>query len=575
MGGVSCCSSTECHAVQTLCCVCRTRQPYFFRSMPAFLAVDWDGIEARFVFAQLSKDKINVRSVGSTSFVKPKTAEMTETDTEEESPPVVFGPAEIGSTLHHLLRTHHVGTGKTLFGLSASTTDLMLFTLPPAKQEEIPEILKNQAIRELPGFLETNPIDYLTLNAVPGEPQKVLAVSLNRTQQKNLQTIGKSARRKPNRLEIRGIAAAELLLNSGFYDDAPVPRLLVNILCDELDLVLLVDKKVVNFRSVKLPEMTDSGDRVKRINSEIARTLAVGLPTFTEDVLEHICLFGGTEEWTDLVEKLQSQSLQVQVVNPFHLKNIRVQDMPDCPGRYAGLLGMFSCEVLNRTPAIDLLHPKSTPTPPNYIGMAAIALLGLGILLGCLYFWNNHALKRLESEKVDKQRAYEQVVAQYNQLYNPWIVLSNAQRIDQQDVNWLDTFRDITSLFPDQQDMVITQLRCISGPINPNRFGSYYSGQINITALVRDVNVVQQLKTSLESRRFYTVMLGNPSHNPTGGGYPWTYNISIACIKRPDTSSYLLPLPDEIRAASNQYPEFYQQMYLQHQQQPVQQPTTE
>ncbi len=514
--------------------------------MPRFLAVDWDAHEVRFVFGDQAKEKLTVLNSAS--------APLEKTVAEDGTVKI-----DVGSVLLRLLKERRVGSAKTLFAVNSASAEIMYFTLPPSKNEEIPELLKNQAIRELPNFFESHPLDFLPFGEIPTEPRKLLAVSINKSQQKSLQSIGKAAHCKPAKLELRGAGVAALYRYSGLPGDDAPPVLLVNILVDELDLVVLAQNRIVYLRSVKLPDDPDPKQKTRRIVGEINRTLTIGLQDTPEEDFGNVVLFGGENEHADLLESLRSESLNVEILDPFSLPHIKAKETPTRSGRYAALLGMILCEAPGRKPEIDLLHPKSKPMPPNYAGIAALAILLLGLLLGVLWFWNSSVLKGLEQHRTAAEKAYQEQYLAYQQLSQPYTVLSNAKTLDTQDANWLDVMRDITDLFPEQQDMIVTQIRLVSGPINPARFGYAYSGQINVTAMVRDASVIQQLKEKLEAKRLYQMSFPNPVFNPSGGGYPWTYNFSIACIRVPDPATYLYFLPEELKAQSLQPPEFYPQ----------------
>ena len=517
--------------------------------MPRFLAVDWDGSEVRFVLVNQNKDKLSVLQVGSEPIETPE--ETTNNDTETPK-------RDIGATLQRALKSNRIVGGINLYALSSSYADVMYFTLPPAKADEIPELLKNQAVRELPNFLEPQPIDYISLNHVPTEQRHVLAVSLNRVQSKAIQAIGRAAHRKPAKIEYRPAAAAALLINGGVLEQDAPPLLLVNLLADELDLIVIVENKIVYVRSVKIPENLKSDDSTERIFSEITRTIAVGLQDVSDEQIGSVYIFAGEGELSELVEKLNNLSLEVHCVDPLSLAQVRTKNLPPYPGRYAALLGMVICEAVGKKPEIDLLHPKSKPQPPSYARYALLMFLLLGVVLWGLHSWNQRTLKNLRTKRDTLRKEYDKLRTDYANVLPQYTVLSNASVLDTQDAVWLDTIRDIIDLFPGQEDMVVNQMRFISGPIPNDPYSAYYSGRIEIRAVVRDLSVLPTLKMKLEAKQLYRLVPQTPVQNSVGGGFPWTHNFTIRCLKQSNPANYLLSQPEEIKLESQKQPEVYQ-----------------
>ncbi len=523
--------------------------------MPRFLAVDWDGVEVRFVFGQQNKDKLSVLKIGS----GPLAQAPSDTVSEEISAPTSLGiPTEVGPALLRLLQSNQVPSGKTLFALGAGSAEAMYFTLPPAKDEEIPELLRNQALRDMPNFSESYVIDFLPLGTAQSGPRNVLAVAQSRMGLRAIQVIGKTARCKPDKIEYRAAATTSFVLDSGLLEEDAPPTMIVNALADELDLVVVKERKIVYIRSVKLPDSGGANAKEEKIFQEITRTSAVGLQDISDDPVESVLFLAGEEEYPALSDRLHRHSLDVRTVDPLETARVQIDQKPQCRGRYAALLGMTLLEASGKKPAIDLLHPKSKPQPPNVAGILLLSILLLGLLVGGLYLWNRSALAKMTRHRDDAKKKYEELYATHTQWSAPYRMLLNASTFDTSDAIWLDTIRDIAPYFPEQQDMVVHQMDYRSGPITGIANGGYYSGRIDISAMVRDPVVIQTLKYQLEAKRMYTVFPSTPTQNPAGGGYPWNYRFTIGCFKVPDPNVYLQFLPQELQTESAKNPETYQ-----------------
>ncbi|MGL6195685.1 MAG: hypothetical protein ACRC2T_12785 [Thermoguttaceae bacterium] len=579
-------------------------------TMGRFLAVDWDEFEVRFILGNISKDKLSVIKAGSEKVTVPSEApaendavpptepkpEQNKEQTKEQdksfksNSPFV---TNVGNALDRLLKSNKVGAAQTIFGLSSSSAEVIYFTLPPAKNEEIPELLKNQAIREVPNFTDSQPIDFLLLSDDPKQQRKLVTVTLNREQLKSVRAIGRAAHRKPDKIEYRAIAAAEILeyyeslgvassdyASGNSQDDTESgvqavagsvvgdtatgaakyspPTLLVNLLVNELDLVVVNAGKTQYVRSVKLPGVIS--ETHDRILGEIKRTLAAGTQEDADEPIGRICVLAskdqdGNEEHAALIEKLGALDRELLVLDPFTLVQTPQNLIPDLPSSFASLVGMILCELPNKKPKIDLLHPKSKPKPPNYVpAMLLLVVLFLLASYGA-YSWNKKALKKLDAKLTKLKKQNEELIISYNQLSIPYMVLNNADMLDKADTVWLDTLRDIIPLFPDQQDMIVNRIEFISGPIPRIAYGNYYSGQIVVSAMVREPSVIYKLKQQLEAKRLYSVYVPTPTPNPTSKGYPWSYTFAIRCLKVATPETYLQFQPEDIRAESLNQPE--------------------
>jgi hypothetical protein len=264
------------------------------------------------------------------------------------------------------------------------------------------------------------------------------------------------------------------------------------------------------------------------------------------------------KELATLPEQLRQHSLEVRTIDPLETARVQVEPKPQFSGRYAALLGMMLLEASNQKPAIDLLHPKSKPQPPNYAGMIVFSLLLFALILGSLYYWNSVQLKKMEQERDAVKKKYEEFYTTYNQWTSPYQMLLNASVFDTRDAIWLDVLRDIAPYFPEQQDMIVNQMEYISGPITGVANGAYYSGRIYVSAMVRDPLVIATLKQNLEAKGMYAVFPATPTQNPAGGGYPWIYRFTIGCYKIQNPETYLQFLPDELKVESAKNPEMYQ-----------------
>jgi hypothetical protein len=500
--------------------------------MARILAVDWDGIEIRFVLGNLVKEKLTVLKTGSGPI---------EEVADEEGKLI----PDIGVSLRQLLSEHRVGKNRLLVGLRRGGTEVLQFELPPATDEELPHLVKNQMLRDSPNYVEGAPVDFLAVNDDPTEQRRVTVGALTRAQLRSIIAECKKAGQRPARIELRSAEVASVLRGSQYADDAPT--LLVNRVGDEADLTVLLDQKIVYLRSILLPGSLEENEIATRILAEVNRTLAVGLQEAdSARAIEKVILFGSEEEQELLIDKLGDLPLELQVVHPFELSQVRAKKVPETPGRYTALLGMIFDESPLHKPAIDFLHPKETPKPPNYARWVVVGILLLIAAGTGLYFWNKNHLASLDQRVADLKEEYQQVNQEYQQAQLPFRVLSAARQWDTHGLVLLDELRDMSVRFPDQRNLVLVEMTFLA---------EQRGGTVTVRGMVRDPGILTRLRQSLQRDRHHMMTVDRLVRNPGGGGYPWVFQATILCQRRTG-KEYLRHLSRELQQLSQQPPPF-------------------
>lgn len=505
--------------------------------MARFLAIDWDEAECRYALATVQKGTVTVRKVGSAPIEVPN--DETEGGSLTSS---VTELAHLATTLRAVIKEERIDPAPTLVSLGRGKVEMLYQTLPPSRDSEIPALLKNQLLRELSGFSDFDPIDYLILADSTEEGRSVLALTILLVYRQGLVRTLRSIGRAPQKIGFRPIAATELILRSDLAPKQFEPGLIVNVVGNDVDLVLLEGEKIVTLRSFRLPEQLSFADSAQRIATEIERTLTVGNEDFAEESIRKIFLFGTEEDWRPLVELLQKVSLQkessqkdglnVVVVNPFELPGIVSATQPEQPGRFAPLLGLLLSH--SGAPAlktdIDFLHPREAPKATNYVRAAVLALFLLAICGFGVYHWNQSVVRGMEQELARLESEYKEVATQFQQVRPIWNVLQQTQNWDAQGVSWLDELRNLSITLPGEQDLVVTQMSFATGPINNN---PRIAGMIQLSGMVRDPTVLMNLQRQLHAKGIYQMRYPSPSPNPAGGGYPWLFRTTIYRLKTP------------------------------------------
>ena len=135
--------------------------------------------------------------------------------------------------------------------------------MPPARDDELPELVTNQALRESTAFSDKASMDFLALDDDPTQPRQVIVAVLGEAQLERIRATCAASGIKPRRMLLRPYASASL------FSRTASPRedvcLLVNRVADEVDLTVLVRGKVVFSRTARLPAEVDKDTATERL----------------------------------------------------------------------------------------------------------------------------------------------------------------------------------------------------------------------------------------------------------------------------------------------------------------------
>jgi hypothetical protein len=325
------------------------------------------------------------------------------------------------------------------------------------------------------------------------------------------------------RVGFRAGNAAELVLHNLTRiheedEDPAESHLVVSTVGNDVDLIIIADRRIAAVRSFRLPEEFQQ----KNLAEEIERTLTIGLEGDNPAPIRHLIVFG-EETNMELLHHFSKSDWTIRFLNPFTLPIVSTKKSVNDPGKFAPLLGSLLLQSQKIKPVIDFLHPKEAPKPPDYTRPALLALAMLAVVSVGLYFWNQWVVSGMEAKLAAVTEEYQKVSAEYNQLYPGWNVLRQTQVWEYQNVVWLDVLKDLSEVMPSSTDLVVAQMT-LSGPVgNDPRF----SGTISLSGMVRDPSVLMKLQSDLHASGRYRYQHQAPSPNPAGGGYPWLFQATI------------------------------------------------
>jgi Tfp pilus assembly PilM family ATPase len=498
------------------------------------IAVEWDRRELRVLAGQRKGTQLQVDH----ALTYPLTSSSSE---ESES------GASVTSALGQALNALRVAKGEAIVSVGRANVELRTLQVPPAEVDDLPDIVRFQAMKQFASLTETTPLDFVNLPDMAGaSSSSVLAVSLNQATLKEIQKTCSDAGLEVTKIVLRPFAVTQLL-EIAEADLKEQNLLMVDLLGDEADLTIVEKGDVVFIRSVKLPS-EDEAVVGPWLVGEMRRTLMAAASQRNGLKIDRVIVWAHQSVADSLSDRAAGQlQLPIQVIDPF--ANVRVEESAKREigegrkSRFAPLLGVLVGEAAGKRQLIDFVNPRRRPPKKRPIMKYALAGgAAAALLLGSLW-WYRSSHSSLDYQLADLRKTTKDLdqlvaVAQQN--------IARHQEVDKfvrGDVNWLDELSRLAEKLPNSKDVILrdTTMSLRGG-------NSVSIGEISTTAFVNRTEVGPQLEQQL--RDTYHKVEGKNAQRATPQieGYPWSFKESIAILPQ-EKSAKASPKPQAPEAA--------------------------
>ena len=476
--------------------------------MPRLLAIEWDLREARIAVA---------RTRGSDVVLEHAFA----VDLGPRDPGQTFADVNVGTIVAAALAARNVGRAETLVAVGRASIELRQLTLPTCPLEELPDMVRFQAMREFTTLGEDWPLDFVHLGTSEDEGFSVLAAAISPAMVGQIRETCRTAELSPNRLILRPLAAASLLRRRD-GDRATDCRLMVDLLSDEADLTILVDEHVALMRTVRLAASADPDTQSRALLGEIRRTIASAQNQLAGRRVEKVVLCGDGSDQAALKDTIETElTLSVELFDPFseqHVDASALTTRPEHSGRFAPLLGLLVDEAAESPHAIDFLHPRRKPEPPNttrrnlLLAGAAVAaglVLIVGVAMQHSSLDEDVNSRRSEAAKLKKKVEVAEVHQKHQQTLK--LFLDN-------DITWLDELSDLSEQLPPADEVIVTHLNFATR--NPT------GAQIVVDGSAKEPDQIGGVRDSLRANGRSIVSMGE-QEDSRGNDYRWVFKETV------------------------------------------------
>jgi Tfp pilus assembly PilM family ATPase len=449
--------------------------------MARLLALEWDGNEARVALA---------RTRGTTVLLE----HAFHIPLAPRDAGVKIDASAVGKQFAEELAKRGWSKGEALVAVGRSSSEMRFLTTPPAPPEEVPDLVRFQAMRQFTTLGDEWPLDFVTLGTQADGGLNVLAAAISSDLVSQMQAICAAANLECKRLVLRPFAAASLIKERAADGRC---RMLVDVLSSDVDLTVLVGPQVMFPRTAKLP--TGDDEVVSRaLVGEVRRTIIAAQNQLGGRRVEQVIILGDGHHQVALRSLLQQElQLEAEVLNPLSFVELTDEargDQPVMAGAFAPLMGMLKDEATEQAPAIDFLHPRRRPEPPNHRrlyswagGVAAAVALVLFALV-----WMQ--LSSLDSKISELQ---QELNKQTKLAKDGKPVRDEVQRLDQfaaADVFWLDELRELSEEFPSAEKARVDEFYAASK-------GNDDPATLSLQGGASEATVIAQIESALRDER--------------------------------------------------------------------------
>lgn len=469
--------------------------------MPKKLAIDWDDTELRLVAAQCGGSGVKV--------------------TDAAVIPMEDGNIE--ETLSAAIERRGLEKLETLVAIGRGRAELRELKLPPVPDEELPDMVRFQAIRSFASAGDSASVDFLVTQRTD-ETVKVIAAAIAPSKFDFIRKPCESAHLHLKRIALRPLSAAALYLTRHEHEEGET--VLIDLLGDDAEIVITRDGKVLFVRTVRLPG--EAAARPAALAGELRRSLvACGSTQSSRRVL----LWGRQAIHREDTEGIaKAIGGEVNTLDPFELVDVESKIQPEIPdhtGRLAPLVGLLASDDAHPDRLVDFLNPRKRPEAGSQVWKTA-AFVGVPVVAALLLGWFGYrelaareaTIARLEQRTRDLQPEVEEAEQKVERTETVDAFLDG-------DVNWLRELRRIAEKVP-PADKVILQSVSGRGSDRRQLAGNRASGggEVTLKGSVTRLSVIETMEQALRDEDHVVTAQGT-NKQATEDAYQYDFTETI------------------------------------------------
>lgn len=364
------------------------------------------------------------------------------------------GTISAGQALRKAIQEMGLSKADAIVIASREVVEIRTLSIPNVDQDELPDIIRFQAQRQMANVGETWPLDYILLPSAGLENKVALAAAISPAHVAEFESAVVGAGLQLNRVLLRPLELARFALNADSSGTMKEGASVVVCLTDsQADLLLLSSGAVVQLRSTRLP--TGGEQIANAIVGEIKRSLVAAASQMNGVSLTSAMVIAPAD-LASTVESAVSQAVgcTVIVVDPVVMLPSSLENAEglnhSTANRLAAIAGVISAPQPDKRTLIDFKNPKKRPPKEVNFTRYALACATVGLLLlGAGSWWYSTTsrmdrelaeLKKTIADKKDLGELALKQIAEFNEI---------KKALDSSP-NWLDEVERIAQNMPDK-----------------------------------------------------------------------------------------------------------------------------
>ncbi|MEO2023499.1 MAG: hypothetical protein ABGX05_16880 [Pirellulaceae bacterium] len=430
--------------------------------MAQILALEWDTHEIRMLSANLRGTDVTVEKALSFPLENQDGDLVIGSDQDSET-----GDSDsmsLQEALAAALETQDITRANALFAVPRSSAEVRVLQVPPTPDDELPDMVRMQALRQFSTMGANWPLDFVRLESSDADgSERVLATTISPQLIGSIEAACNKHQATASRLVLRPFASGSLIQRA-VGAQLPSCYMVIELLGKEADLTVMLKNQVAFMRTIRLPSEADVNVQSRAIMGELRRTIAAAQNQTQGTSIEQVVLCGDSE----LHQKLQTAitqdlSLDTTTVEPFKqvsLGRSLSSNLPEHPERFAALLGMLQDEADSGAHVIDFLSPRKAPEPPSNrrrnLTYAAVAATFMLLAAGAWFYQLSNLKSQIAGLKTlsaSKDRAVTEAIKVGARLFE-------IEKFTHSQIVWLDELARLsdTSKFPGPEKAIADSL---------------------------------------------------------------------------------------------------------------------
>ncbi len=457
------------------------------------LAIDWDESELRLVAAQCHGTNVKVT----------------------DAAVIPIQNNNVIETLREAIEQRGLQKTETLVAIGRGKAELRELQLPPVPDDELPDMVRFQAIRNFASAGDTATVDFLVTKRT-SEGVEMIAAAVGPSGLSEIRETCEAADLEIKRIALRPLAAAALFLMRN-RSTGPGDTVLIDLLANDAEIIVARNGRVIFVRTVRMP--AEPMSRGKALAGELRRSLAA---CGSRGSLDRVVLWGRESVHTEDHAMLTTASeSKVDILDPFDFVEISQPAktrLPDHVGRLAPLIGLLAADVGAADRLVDFLNPRQRPEEKvNPFRSAAIIGIPIAAVL-LIAFLMYRQLSNLDAEirKLSLINANRQ--AQVDRAIDS---IRRTETIDvylDGNVNWLSEIERLAESMPPSDEMIV---RRMAGSVDARG-----GGTLVVVGGVTKPEVIDSFEQALRDPS-HRVIGDGASQIQTDDAFRWKFTESI------------------------------------------------